>query len=86
MENKEAFATTKEYAKRMSSKWDAMVDDNNYKKYNQAIDPIIIFRAERFIKDISDPNNPQYLTWDEINKNYDEVEKELAKTGEVIKL
>ena len=86
MENKEAFATTKEYAKRISSKWDAMVDDNNYKKYNQAIDPIIIFRADRFIKDISDPNNPQYLTWDEINKNYDEVEKELAKTGEVIKL
>lgn len=86
MENAAAFKTTQEYANRISSKFDAMVDDNNLKAYNNAIDPIIIFRADKFIKDVSDPNSPKYLTYDEIVKNYKDVAEELAKEGKMIAL
>lgn len=86
MENTAGFKTTQEYAKRISSKWDAMVDDNNVGVYNKAVDPLIIFKADRFIKDISDPKSPRYLKWDEIVKNYKDVAEELAKEGRTIAL
>lgn len=86
MENTAAFKTTKEYANRISSKFDAMVDDNNFETYNNAIDPIIIFRADKFVKEVSDPNSPKYLSYDEIVKNYKDVAEELAKEGKMIAL
>jgi hypothetical protein len=86
MENTAMFKTTQEYANRISSKWDAMVDDNNLGVYNKAIDPIIIFRADKFIRDVSDPNSPKYLKWEDIVKNYKDVAEELAKEGRQIAL
>ena len=84
MENRAAFKTTQEYSKRISDKWDAMVDDNNLKTYNNAIDPIIIFKAERFIKDVAETRT--YVTAEEARKNWDDVEKELAKEGRKVAL
>lgn len=86
MENVIGYRSTNEYAKRMASKYDAMVDDNNQGIYNRAHDPIIIFKADKFLKDVSDPKNPKYLSMDEINNNYVKVESELRKKGETVKL
>lgn len=76
--------STQEYAKRMAKKYDAMVDDNNQGVYNNAHDPIIIFRADKALKDIGDGTH--YLTFSEITKNRDYVEQELAKKGQKVKL
>lgn len=76
--------STQEYAKRMSKKYDAMVDDNNQGIYNDAHDPIIIFKADKALKDIGDGTH--YLTVKEIVDNHDFVEKELAKKGQHVKL
>ena len=73
-----------EYAKRISRKYDAMVDDNNQGEYNDAHDPIIIFRAHEALKNIGDPKHPHYLTYEEIVNNYNDVEVELKKKGQEI--
>ena len=82
MENVNDNESTKEYAKRMSKKYDAMVDDNDSKLYNNAHDPIIIFKANEVLKSIGGHN----LTVDEITKNYEYVESELKKQGIEIKV
>lgn len=77
---------TQEYAKRMSNKWDAMVDDNNVGKYNNAVDPIIIFKADKFLNDVSDPKNPKYVSYNDIMENFTAVESELKKEGKDVLL
>lgn len=62
----------------------AMVDDNNQGEYNDAHDPIIIFRAHEALKNIGDPKHPHYLTYEEIVNNYNDVEAELKKKGQEI--
>ncbi len=86
MEEMQSFKCTKEYARRMSDKWDATVDDNNVGTYNKTVDPIIIFKADKFLKDVSDPNNPKYVSPSEMMKNYKEVESELKKEGKDVLL
>lgn len=86
MEAVHANESTKEYAKRMSLKYDAMVDDNNQGVYNDAHDPIIIFKVDQSMKDVSDPKNPHYLTMKEINDNLEKVRTELSKKGIKVKL
>lgn len=86
MEEMHNLKCTKEYARRMSGKWDAMVDDNNVGKYNNTIDPIIIFKADRFLKDVGDPKNPKYVSYTDIMNNYKEVKSELMKEGKDVLL
>lgn len=86
MESMHSFKSTQEYGRRMAEKYDAMVDDNNQGVYNRAHDPIIIFKASEFVKDCSDPNNPRFLSADDIRKSYDRVKAELSKYGEKVKL
>ena len=83
MERVENYASTKAYAKIMSTKYDAMVDDNNQGVYNRAHDPIIIFRAETALKEIG---KARLVDINEIRDNYVEVATELAKKGEAVKL
>lgn len=81
METSYAYKSTKEYMKRMSSKYDAMVDDNNVGKYNKAHDPIIIFRANEALKTVGGMKISEIIKDEEIVKNYREVASELAKEG-----
>lgn len=82
MEAVHMYPTTREYAKRMSKKYDAMVDDNNQGIYNDAHDPIIIFRTKEALKTVG----KNYLTAKEIVDNYAQVSAELAKQGRAVKL
>lgn len=54
MEAVHASESTKEYAKRISKKYDAMVDDNNQGIYNDTHDPIVIFRSHQVLKEVQD--------------------------------
>ena len=63
----------------MSKNYEAMVDDNNVNVYNEAHDPIIIFRGDLYLKSLT--KNGRILTSNEIIKNIDDVSKELAKKG-----
>lgn len=83
MENVERFKSTKKYAELMSKKFDAMVDDNNQGVYNNAHDPIIIFRANEALKQIGEAKVVDVQT---MMKNLDEVGKELQKEGKKVKL
>ena len=83
MESVQSYKTTTEYAKRMSKKYDAMVDDNNQSTYNRAQDPVIIFRANEALKAIGDV---KIIEANEIMNNYNDVKKELNKHGENVKL
>lgn len=73
---------TKVYMNNMAKKYDAMVDDNNQGIYNDAHDPVIIFRTHKVLKNVS----TKYLTVDDLTKNYDYVKKELEKKGMRVKL
>ena len=86
MESKDRWKFTKAYGDKMSEKYDAMVDDNNKGVYNNAKNPVIIFKAEKLIKDISDPKNKKFISPAECQKYYEEVKSHLAKTDQVVKL
>jgi hypothetical protein len=87
MENITRTKSTVEYAKVMSGKYGAMVDDNNQGTYNDAHDPIIIFNAKKFLKTLSNyPVPEKYVTPEQVKKNYEEVAKELAKKGRRVAL
>lgn len=79
MENFQNFKSTSNYAKIMSTKWDAMVDDNNQGVYNRTHNPIIVFRANEALREIG---KARVLDMEEILKNRNEIDKELAKYGE----
>jgi len=83
MEANHAYAITRAYSKIMSKNYDAMVDDNNQGVYNRAHDPIIIFRADKALKEIG---SCRALDMKEIVENYEYIKKELAKKGENVKL
>ena len=82
METGYRYKTTRAYSDIMSKKYDAMVDDNNQGIYNNAHDPVIIFRADEVLKAIG--STP--LEWNEIKANTDYVRDELAKQGKRVKL
>lgn len=87
MENLSRTKSTIEYAKVMSKKFDAMVDDNNQGSYNDAHDPIIIFNAKKYLKTLSNyPVPDKYVSPEQVHKNYTEVAKELAKKGRMVAL
>ena len=68
--------------KEMSSKYDAMVDDNNQGVYNKAHDPVIIFKANTVLKPIS----TKFVNMQELSEAYNYVKSELNKEGITIKL
>lgn len=78
MENSNEFKSTKRYSEIMSTKYDAMIDDNNLDVYNKAEEPIIIFRPEEVLTEIGDT---RYVPVDEISANTEEVQKELNRQG-----
>ena len=85
MEGQQYFETTRQYAKNMSKKYDAMVDDNNQGIYNMAQDPVIIFRANEALKAVE--NIPsRYLTEDEVSNNLDTLAEELDKHGKNLQI
>lgn len=80
------YPSTREYMKNISKKYDAMVDDNNQGVYNDAHDPIIIFKANEVLKSIGNDPLKGYLTANEIVSNTEDVRSELAKVGRNVKL
>ncbi len=77
------YASTKKYIDLMSTKYDAMVDDNNQGRiYNNAHDPVIIFRAEQSLKSL----DSKLLSVRDIIGNYILVRDELAKEGKNVAL
>lgn len=85
MEASYAYKSTREYMKRMQDKYDAMVDDNNQGVYNDAHDPVIIFRANKVLQEVKD-KPVSFLTAKEIISNTEELREELKKKGINIKL
>ena len=83
MENANAFRITRSYAALMSKNFDAMVDDNNQGVYNNANDPIIVFRANEALREIGEA---RVVDAQEIIKNYTEVREELEKQGKPVLL
>lgn len=63
----------------MKKNYDAMVDDNDQGGYNDARDPIIVFNARKFLKDVADQKAPRYLTTEEIMANNNKLAHELKK-------
>jgi len=87
MEFKNSRESTKEYARRMAEKYDAMVDDNNQGTYNNAHDPIIIFKANEVLKTLNEEfNYDDFLSSKDVIENYDYIKEELAKEGKRVKL
>lgn len=86
MEESWYYKSTREYMKRMSKKYEAMVDDNNQGIYNNAHDPIIIFNAKESLKTIESDPIKSYIQWDDVIKNTKEVKGELTKIGRKVKL
>lgn len=83
MEHSYRFASTKKWSKLMSTKYDAMVDDNNQGvTYNDVTDPVIIFN-KKMLKEIGDVH---VITVDEMMGNFDEVAQKMEATGRKVKL
>lgn len=77
MEAQHSFKSTSEYVKRLSSKYDAMVDDNNVNIYNNAHDPIVVFKTKKALKLIgSIPVQPENAV-----KDIEALEKDLKRQG-----
>ena len=84
MEAKHARESTREYGKRLESKYDGMVDDNNLGIYNEARDPVVIFKADKVLESIGQNKISDYLTLKEIDNNYTDVRKVMNKKGKNI--
>lgn len=81
-ENSSIFGSVQTYFNNMSKRYDAMVDDNNQGRYNDAHDPIIILNGEKFLTTI----NTRQVTYDEIISNFSAVEAEMTRQGKKVKL
>lgn len=82
MERNDMFSSTREYTRKISKIYDAMVDDNNQSRYNDARDPIIIFKGRQYLRSIG----TEFISYDEIMSNFDEVKTEMNKQGKNVKL
>ena len=81
MEDTSRYRSAAAYIKKMSKNYDAMSDDNNQGVYNNAVDPIIVFRASKVLDTYSDVNLKDFLTAEEIESNVDKVFKKLGKVS-----
>ena len=84
LEMSDQYKSTKAYMNIMSTKYDAMVDDNNRGVYNNAHDPIIVF-ATNALKTIGNlPANADgmnFLKPSDIIKNLNAVDEQNKKEG-----
>jgi len=69
------YSLAKIYRNRISSKFDAMVDDNNVNVYNKVHDPIIVFNVENSLMKIGSKT----ISNKQINENVDRVRKGMIK-------
>ena len=83
MNQTQHYRSVKEYMKRMSKNFDAMVDDNNQDIYNMVHDPVIIFRAREALQTVGPA---RILTVQEIIDNRNTAEKIIREAGRVPKL
>lgn len=81
MENGHKYKTTSIYMLAMAKNWDAMVDDNNLGIYNMAEDPLIIFDRNN----LKESEKVRKVKLSEINKNQEQLKKELEAQGEHLK-
>ena len=81
MESAGSYKITKKYQKLMEKNFDGMVDDNNVNVYNDAHDPLIIFKSSMLKVE-----DHKLLSWDEIKSNTDALAKELNKKGQSVVL
>lgn len=78
------YSITKDYMKVMSTKYDAMIDDNNKTIYNRAENPMIIFNANKVLKSIG---KSRPITYEEASFYTDFAEKYLKEQyNEEVKL
>lgn len=83
MESVQSQRITKDYAKTISEKYDAMIDDNNKGVYNRANNPFIVFDPEHTLRVYKDV---KFSSMADIINNFVEVKAALAKFGEHVKL
>lgn len=81
MEKPSDFKLSTDYYKRMSEKYDAMVDDHNVNMYNRAHDPLILFVGKRSKYPIEKVGKTRKIRSAEMTLNYVAVRDELAKKG-----
>jgi len=82
MENISTSKTAQLYKQQIEKKFDAMVDDNNQGVYNDAKDPIIVFRAEEVLRTIGTmPINSK-----DVNESLEKVRKKMEDQGKRVKL
>ena len=81
LENPHEYKSTSEYMKKMASKYDAMVDDNDQSRYNDAHDPVIIFRANEALKSVG---GVKMVDINEILSNFDAIVEARKKKGKAV--
>lgn len=84
MEMSNSYKSTKKYMEIMSTKYDAMVDDNNRGIYNDAHDPIIIFATNALKACGNLPANSDgmnFLKPSDITRNLNEVDNANKQSG-----
>lgn len=86
MEAYSRYNSTTQYMETMASKYDAMVDDNNQGVYNDAHDPVIIFRAREAIEPYKNMKVGTKVKDKEINRRTESVRDEMRKQGKNVLL
>lgn len=81
MEDAGRYKSAAKYLKKMSKSYDAMTDDNNRGVYNSAVDPIIVFKASKVLEKHGDTNIKDFLTWDTVSNNTEEIRKKNGKVS-----
>lgn len=79
MINPSGSKVTRDYLNKMAKNYDAMVDDNNVKVYNDAHDPIIIFNANKNLKYITE--KAQRIPFKSIEESLTEIDEYMKKNG-----
>lgn len=81
MEAYSRYDSTTQYMTTMASKYDAMVDDNNQGVYNDAHDPVIIFRAKEAIEPYAKMKVGNKVEYKEMIQRSNVVRNEMRKQG-----
>lgn len=80
LESAQEWRSTREYMDIMSTKYDAMVDDNNQGRYNSVHDPVIIFNVQKSLRTIGHVR----VSDKEIEANRQAVNKKLVSEGKTM--
>lgn len=84
MEVPDSFALTRDYTKRIASKYDAMPDDNNRKVYNDAQTPTIFLNPRTQLKKADEERQLDYFN--DVLTNYSAVKAVQEKKGKRVVL